>query len=50
MKTHVKHILAKLEVRDRTQAAALAYQSGFIAPDPPGAALSTPTPLRRRSG
>ena len=50
VKTHVKHILAKLKVRDRTQAAALAYQSGFVAPDPPGAALSTPTPLRRRSG
>jgi DNA-binding CsgD family transcriptional regulator len=32
VKTHVKRILAKLEVRDRTQAAVFAFDSGFITP------------------
>lgn len=28
-KTHVKHVLAKLEARDRTQAVVWAYRTGF---------------------
>jgi DNA-binding NarL/FixJ family response regulator len=35
VKTHIKHILAKLDVRDRTQAVVWAYRSGFLdAPAP----------------
>jgi DNA-binding NarL/FixJ family response regulator len=30
VKTHVKHVLTKLEVRDRTQAAVWAYRTGFV--------------------
>jgi DNA-binding NarL/FixJ family response regulator len=30
VRTHVKHILAKLDVRDRTQAVVWAYRSGFM--------------------
>jgi len=30
VKTHVAHVLAKLDARDRTQAVIRAYQSGFI--------------------
>ncbi|MCH8221853.1 MAG: response regulator transcription factor [Chloroflexi bacterium] len=33
IKTHVKRILAKLEVRDRTQAVIFAYNAGIILPD-----------------
>jgi DNA-binding NarL/FixJ family response regulator len=29
-KTHVAHILSKLELRDRVQAVVLAYESGVI--------------------
>ncbi len=32
VKTHVAHLLTKLEARDRTQAVIRAYQSGFITP------------------
>lgn len=32
VKTHVARILAKLEVRDRTQAVVLAYETGFVQP------------------
>ena len=32
VKTHVAHLLTKLEARDRTQAVIRAYQSGFISP------------------
>lgn len=33
VKSHVAKILAKLEVRDRTQAVIWAYESGFVRPD-----------------
>ncbi|GAA2708358.1 response regulator [Actinoplanes palleronii] len=32
IKTHVRNVLAKLGVRDRTQAVVVAYKSGFISP------------------
>ena len=44
VKTHVKRVLAKLEVRDRTQASAYAYETGFVVP----AAADEPTPIARR--
>lgn len=35
VKTHVKRVLSKLDLRDRTQAAAHAYQAGFVKPGGP---------------
>lgn len=34
VKTHVNHILTKLNVKDRTQAAVLAWKAGLAEPDP----------------
>lgn len=31
-KTHVAHILQKLNLRDRTQAVVIAYESGLVQP------------------
>ena len=31
-KTHISHILAKLSLRDRTQAVIVAYETGLITP------------------
>ena len=33
VKTHVTHILQKLNLRDRVQAVVLAYQTGVFEPD-----------------
>jgi DNA-binding NarL/FixJ family response regulator len=35
VKTHVTHILSKLDLRDRVQAVVLAYQTGAFEPDAP---------------
>lgn len=47
VKTHVKRILAKLELRDRTQATAFAYESGFVTPEDRADTANDPVPIAR---
>ena len=51
VKTHVKRILSKLDLRDRTRAASFAYEIGFVKPgDTASADIPTPIGSRRRTG
>ncbi len=51
VKTHVKRVLSKLDLRDRTQAASFAYEIGFVKPgDTASADVPTPIGSRRRTG
>lgn len=51
VKTHVKRVLSKLDLRDRTQAASFAYEIGFVQPgDTASADVPTPIGSRRRTG
>ena len=47
VKTHVKRVLSKLDVRDRTQAAVYAYEVGFARPSDVIAESSEPVPIDR---
>jgi DNA-binding NarL/FixJ family response regulator len=51
VKTHVKRVLAKLDLRGRTQAASFAYEIGFVKPGD-SAPTDVPTSIggRRRTG
>lgn len=47
VKTHVKSVLAKLDLRDRTQASSFAYETGFVRPGSAGGEQD-PIPIARR--
>jgi DNA-binding CsgD family transcriptional regulator len=48
VKTHVKSVLAKLGLRDRTQASSFAYETGFVRPGKVDGAEEGPIPISRR--
>ena len=48
VKTHVKRVLAKLALRDRTQAAAYAYEVGFVKPGDHAQRSSEPIQINAR--
>lgn len=50
VKTHVKSVLAKLGVRDRTQASSFAYETGFVRPGSADGAEEPISIARRRVG
>jgi DNA-binding NarL/FixJ family response regulator len=35
VRTHIRHILSKLNLRDRVQAVVFSYDSGLVQPTPP---------------
>lgn len=47
VKTHVKRVLSKLDVRDRTQATVYAYEVGFVKTSELGNSSSEPVPIER---